>query len=418
MLTSTEAAQITGAAGAAPSGTTKPKTGFDMPERAMKEYITQLAHKDTKPDVLRANFAAPIGSAASESGPKDLTGLAGTLNLTLMQGGVFNPNDRIERAMIEIRPLNAAIRSSTAARTEFDQIVEGTLGSSQSENAELSASPAAALGLPLTGTAKVGASNSQTQSITVSRRVENTTPIVDYKENTLAIVREGGAFRSLTGNTQVGLTLGIEKNTALRNFYSVKAFERDKVPIAPGDLDVTRQSVLVANLTGDLIADVKLTYVVRHVLDGGGTSPERDDNVRFITFVDRKNEAVLIPSARITAFQPGLTAPNYMIVVTDSTGTGTALSVRGGVEIGANTEILCFSDYQNAINYARYLKRMSGDLSVFGAHQVGIAGDESFTPFSNAMKPHLRVDTDCYPKRIFPDLKLERLESLKNALPL
>lgn len=425
MLTPAESVQLTGATAAAPAGPSKPKTGFDMPERAMKSYLELLAQAKDKEaaSTLRTYFAAPIGASSPDTAPKDLTGLTGTLNLTLMQAGDFNPGDRIERAMIEIRPLNTRIRNWTAARTAFDQIVEGTLASSQTESAELTASPAAALGLPFTGSGKVTAGASQTQNLTVSRRVEDTTPVVDYDTNTLTVVREGGAFRSLTGNTQVGMTLGLEgpdgteAKTALRNFYAVKAFKNGKNWIAPDEFDVTRQSVLVAIVEGDLIARVKMTYVIRHVLSGGGTSPERDDNVRFITITEPTKELALVPEGRIGTFQPGLTAPNYSIVVASKDKT--PLSIRGS-ETPERGEILCFSDYQNALQMVDYLKKAPGDLRIFGKYEIGLVlppPPETFIPFDKSTMTGLSVGTNCYPRNTNrpPKIKLQILRGLEKV---
>jgi hypothetical protein len=417
MLTPAESAQLTGATAAAPAGSSKPKSGFDMPERAMKSYIEQLAvaKDENAAKALRTHFAAPIGASAPDTGPKDITNLTGTLNLTLMQAGVFSPGDRIERAMVEIRPTNTRIRNWTAARTAFDQIVEGALSSTQTESAELSASPAAALGLPFTGTGKVTSGASLAQNLTVSRRVEDTTPVVDYGTNTLTVVREGGAFRSLTGNTQVGLTLGVERSNALRYSYTVKAFRNGKNWVTPSELEVTRQSVLVGILAGDVKADVKMTYVIRHVLSGDGTSPERDDNVRFITMSETARDLALIPQNRITAFQPGFDAPSFKIVFLAPDGKEkTPLSVRGDGETDENGETLCLSDHQTALQMLGYLRKAPGDLSVFGRYELGIRIQGGpFTPYTDALKARLSIDTNCHPKNLRDELK--PLESLKSV---
>jgi hypothetical protein len=425
MLTAAESAQLNGTAvPAAATGPAKPKTGFDMPERAMKAYIEELARTkdETTAKALRTYFAEAIGSAAQpDTGTKDLTGLAGTLNLTLLHAGVFNPGDRIERVRIDIQPKNARFRSWTAAITRFDFIAEGALGSTQSENADLSVSPTAALGLPFTGTAKVSATNALTQNLTVSRRVEDTTPVVDYASNTMTIVREGGAFRSLTGNTQVGLTLSIQaegnNRTVLRNFYTVKDFGKIGAWVSPDKLDITKQTVFTAIIEDAVQAWVTMTYVIRHVLSGDGTSPERDDKVRFITVTEetpKDKPIVLVPMDRIKAFQPGLAAPNYRLVVKPQKLA--ALALRGA-DAPDEGEIFCFSDYKNAAKMIEYLQQNSDAnvLKIAGKYEIGLKTltSETFTPLDKPTTSKLGVETNCYDDPLLPAVKLRSVEGLQ-----
>ncbi len=409
MLSAAEAAQLnaTTPAAATPAAVEgKPKKGIDLPERALKSYIevnTKLSEANAKS--LREKLAAPIGTEQADASTKDFTTLSGTLAITLAQAGAFNPADRVERATVKITPKDGAkIKSWIAAKTVYDSISQGGLTSSETSTAELSPNAGALAGIPGLGTGKLSNTRVQGQTLTVTQRVEDITPAIDYEHGTLTVTRQGGLGRDVAGNTFVTLTL-TPKDIAQRELFSIKAFRRNGKWLDPAAVEVGSQTMIVPVGAKTIGATLELTYTIRHIVDGDDTYQDADDFVEWITVTRPPASLTLVTEDRFANFIAGYRGSTFGLVATTGPNPGTYLFAHDNVD-GAKDRTFCLSSYQTAEELRRYLNRPNvspGDAATIGGLEVGIVragtdGSPTFQPIDRSIARGLEVRANCFPK--------------------
>jgi hypothetical protein len=362
-------ASPTVAMGASPSG-------LSMPERALATYIKALADPKVAKvaDALRKNIAAPI-KADLPPVVDDRTIFHRTIVVSVEKDPMaFNPADRLEAVDVSIKPVNAVIQSWDAAATIYSAINAGMVQLTGTQ----SGMAGATIGTPMTApvsanlTGSFTASESRVEAFSASQQAELLTVSLANNDsfrlnravspNELRVHRQGGIGIDLTGNVVVKVDIVLPADPgdspapikiSRRWVYSVKGnyFKKDGNPTDPKSLSVVPQLVLIAKNADPekpptpVLADVDMTYTLRHVEAGDETLEEKDDKVTEYTTPAQSKRVVLIPGAEASP-------RGYSIIRPDKVPLMIQRPEAGG------PEVMCFSSYDAANDLVNYLQRV------------------------------------------------------------
>ena len=132
----------------------------------------------------------------------------------------------------------------------------------------------------------------------------------------------------------------------------------------------------------DVKSDINLTYTMRHVLSGGDTYEEKDDDVVERTVGPISNKVTLIPAREASPPGFGLhltTGPNMGFVV--------YVARPGRAEVG-----LCFGSESEASNFLAYMRAANASHpSIIGNSRLGVVRPD-LNPDSPPLLPLTTVD--------------------------
>ena len=345
------------------SSTAVPQAGDltfdDLPDPVAAAYVEAAAKVASTPLQLAAILRTPIRSAGVSS---DATGFQRALVMNVFEKG-FAPADSLVRTRLTIIPREFIFTNLEAAKTDYSTIAIDKISTTDSVSGTASVSA----GLPVpggSGSASVTGSHSVEKSADVSARVEDLT--VNLENGSLVVFREGARGRDLTGNTIVKLTIqdatpaseGEDRVRTIVTGLDVGGPHRWKTGVA-ASADFERRHGLHPK---GMIADVRLDYVLRHVIDGAETYQEGDDAVRFETGCVAK-DVVLVPASE-SALQ-----------------TWVIFDGSSPVQIDADTasEDLTFEDYKTAVRFTAWLKA-TGATSIGGVRLLTHVAGNTIDP--------------------------------------
>lgn len=269
------------------------RSGRVFPERALASYIEAMQRYSKSASALRDNLAAPIENASERGLFADASNFAGTLTFTAAYVGDFNPADRIERLRMTLILDGGSIKSWTGARTAFTEIKPGQIISTGKVTLSASADikPPSS---PVSGSLSASSERSRSETLDVTARIEDITPIID-PPNGIVIVRRGGFGLDLTGNAQVDVTLTpTSRNSSVTSLFSISGYSKSSAPTSPELLKVSATTTRIAS--GAIRGHVLTDYVVRHIRSGDATSEDGDDAVTFITRHAKSESIELVPA--------------------------------------------------------------------------------------------------------------------------
>ena len=352
------------------------KTGTDLPERAMAAYVTALARLDGSATVLRSELGSSIGATSETAGVQDRTSFKRTIIVSVRLEGGFNPADRLEQTDVLIRLHRARFVSWDLLATDYQTIDAGKIGLVTTIGSSQGLSVGAPAGAPVTASATLGAtqSSARTENLEAIAKVPNLSATVDGDGN-LRIFRRGGYGVDLSGNSVIRAEIRYtgeagpgDRGPFNPNYteiwqigpYSDGAGKR----LAPPKVKASPRSTLEAPPGSAIRADVYLNYTLRHVLGGGGSYEEKDDDVLSLTSGPVHRQVVLVPGRDVDT-------PGVKIVVPGGTHMG-VLNVR---RPGADIADLCFGSSLEAMNFLRYVRTApGGPPPSLGGVEIGAAG--------------------------------------------
>jgi hypothetical protein len=335
-------------------------SGTSFPERALAEYVDVLGNPRYSPTAkdLRSNLATKLKEPHPSSEVENRTVFHRTLVVTVAKEGGFNPADRLEMTDVTIRLGNACFDNWDAVATAYTMISAGTVQLTQARQLteSVTASPPSTSPVSAGATVTGSQSNTKVENYSASIQAETLTVSVEQKGRSLVIHRQGGINVDLTGNAVIKVTIsytpdedddGCEKtNSGLFNYlFTVDEFKDKKGKwIAPDKLKIARQPVWAVPPGTSIWADVSLRYTLRHVIQGGETYEEKDDQIIEYTANGISHRVGLIPIREASPLWFGLVGDN---------GQGFALNIKNPETDAVG---LCFDTYDSAREFLGYLK--------------------------------------------------------------
>ncbi len=327
-----------------------PASATAFPERALAAYINVLANPKVSPTAkeLRTNLAAALALPSSPAADVR-TVFHRTIIVTVRKEGGFNPADRLEATDVTIRPDKVRFDSWDTLATAYTVINAGTVQLTQARGATESLSAGAPTGAPVSASASVGASqtNTRVENLTASNQAETLSATVQEDGAALVIHRQGGYGIDLTGNTVIKVDMSYSENP-----MSTYIFSAPNYVDAKGNWLSAKEVVLKATPVSTLppgtaiTACVTLTYTIRHVKSGGATYEEKDDDVLELTSAPVTKTVTLIP--RWEASPPG-----FGLWETAGPTKDFAVNIA---RPGRGPVGLCFDSYNDASDFLAYMK--------------------------------------------------------------
>ena len=327
-----------------------PMSGTAFPERALAAYINVLANPKMSPTArdLRTNLAAAHNPASSPAAD-DRTVFHRTIIVTVRKDGGFNPADRLEATDVTITLDKARFDSWDTLVTAYTTINAGTLQLTQVRGATESLSAAAPSGAPISASASVNASqtNTRVESLTASNQAETLSATVEDSGTKLVIHRQGGYGIDLTGNTVIKVDMSYSESPLSTYIFTVPTYVDEKGNWLPAE-KVVLKAVPVAMVPPGKAIDAKVTlvYTIRHVKSGADTYEEKDDDVLNWTSPPITKSVTLIPSREASP-------PSFGLWETSGPTKDFAVNV---VRPGRGPVGLCFDSYNDASDFLAYMK--------------------------------------------------------------
>jgi hypothetical protein len=233
----------------------------------------------------------------------------------------------------------------------------------------------------------------RTETLTAGSQLETLTATVEgFRGHDLRIRRQGGYGLDLTGNTVIKADISWDPGAGAANAergYIFSATTLDSkgkpLPLAQAKLIPTPVIGLVPGTT--IRADVALIYTMRHVIRGGSTYEERDDDVLERTAGPVHQVVDLIP-------QRDASPAAYALHLAD-----TDEIVLAWLPLRRRSVSLCFGSPDAAQDFLGYLRQHGGaNPGHVGATIIGVAGGGPETPpppLTAAQLARAEVRTGC-----------------------
>lgn len=372
-----------------------PTTGASLPERAAAAYIAALVKFGKTPDDLRANLAAPIAAGGNSSTAENRSVFHRTIVVSVRKDGGFNPADRLDATDVVIRPYGARFDNWDTLATAYTTINAGAVQLTQARGFTENLTVGTPASAPVSGSLALGASQTDTrvENISALSQTETLTATIEDNGRALRIHRQGGYGIDLTGNTVIKADLTYTGEPSpdrpyVSNPVSTFIFSASPYTDAKGHLLPEEKVTLTAKpLTTlppgtDVKSEVNLTYTIRHVLSGGDTYEEKDDDVVERTVGPISNKVTLIPAREASPPGFGLhltTGPNMGFVV--------YVARPGRATVG-----LCFGSESEASDLLAYMRAANASHpSIIGNSRLGVVRPD-LNPDAPPLLPLTTVD--------------------------
>ncbi|MCB8884026.1 hypothetical protein ACELLULO517_27570 [Acidisoma cellulosilytica] len=350
-----------------------------LSDRGQAAYIVAVAHESKDITSLQQNLATPLKSATTDT-EINRTVFHRTIVVTVRRDGAFNPADRLEATDVLINLPNGRFDSWDTVATAYTTINAGSITLTQTHGTTEGLTVGAPTGAPVSGSVNLAASQSEARAETLnaSNQVETLTVTVEGNNNhSLRIHRQGGYGIDLTGNTVVKVDISLDPENGSGNpewsyLFSAKTQDSRGNPLPFQQAKLLSTKLISLPPGKPLQADVTLLYTLRHVLRGGSTYEERDDDVLEHTFAPVKETVNLIPSQDVSP-------PGFSFHLAKSNSIVMALLPER-----TRPNILCFKSYSDAEEFFDYLKFIgSPEYRNIGRTTIG----ESDGPPLNELSP-------------------------------
>jgi len=326
-----------------------PTSGGVFPERALAEYIAALSSNpdwSPNPAALRANLAAPLIPPPTPQETVDQTVFHRTVIVSVRKEN-FNPVDRLEATTVTIKLDHARFDSWDTLVTPYTTINAGTIQLTQARGTTegLTASAPATAAFPLSLTLGGSQTDTRVENLAAMEQKEAVSVTVD-KDGVLTIFRQGGYGIDLTGNTIIKVDLTYIGESRSIYMHSVTYNGKDDKPLPPVEVKLTATPATTPDLGAKVTAQVGLTYTIRHVVKGGDTYEESDDDIVETTITNKDPQTVvLIPEREVVPANFALYehAGEHRLVEAQMAGA-------------SSSSVLCFATYESAQTFLRFLR--------------------------------------------------------------
>ena len=373
----------------------------NLSDRGQEKYIKELSDK-IKPDPknpavdLVKTFQTGLGGnfkPADENKLLDLTIVDRTLFVTVKEPLAMAPADRLIKTIVNIQPPTDSKNSESRgifvswdkALTEYATISAGQIQNQTTDSASLSAQISTAKVLPFDGslTGAVSQQNQHTETFPVNIPIEQLTinlqcynpkkdknVICEKGLDMLSISKKSGpGGQPLSGNTQIQVKIKLGDDDCqdfTKKECNIPALSvtdldpngcdiKDTVSKTLCENKIKLQEVKLVNHNNEirgygLKASLGIDFVVRHVEDGGDTTQEGDDDVRFIQLhTNNETSPILVSKTDIPEYY-GISSKN------ESTESGSVVVVYGNNPSNSsyNIRYVCYPNIKDAIKFMSY----------------------------------------------------------------
>jgi hypothetical protein len=276
------------------------KSLTDLPERAQAQALAVLGAKTTNTKDFLASIGSPIGKKREKSGAEDRSIFKKRVVLAIENLATTAPADRFTFAELSLtfaasRPESpAAFVSWDKFATQYQTIDLGSLAYTQNREIDLSLAAKA----PQGASAEVAAKNTnalQEQLMLRQRFISITGSLTAHEAD---LIQQGAPGIDLAGNVALDVTISVPAQRAgitITDFGDL-ADEKGN-PTTPARLNLADRLIKTPNdPCHDVLANVTLRYILRHVVKGAETLVESDDIVQLRKGVVSATPVVLIPA--------------------------------------------------------------------------------------------------------------------------
>jgi len=275
-----------------------PKNIFDLSERGQKELIKAMSKNSSENEGLTNKIASSIKKVAPPKKVIDKTTFDRTIVFSVENKRKILGVNRIQRVEINISPTTTGqfeFVSWDKIASEYSSIDLGKITSS--DTSTFSISPELTLSGTLQGKVAAGFSKSSTLSQEKNLNQRSVNLSGSLSSNKVKVIREGGEFLDLEGNTILNLKIKLETGaehdfTIFKNLNTAK-----KIP----EVNFTTVKYPIISKDG-IQANLNYEYVYREVLSSDtdnfnidtSTNIEGDDNTTFIINEEQAGKPFII----------------------------------------------------------------------------------------------------------------------------
>jgi hypothetical protein len=369
------------------------KTLSDLPERAQAAAIKAIgASPRTSTKDLLAAIGSPIGKKQKKTGDEDQSVFKKRIVLALVSLTTTAPADRFTFAKLslvfpELPETQAKFVSWDKFATQYQTVDLGSLSYTQNRELDLKLTAQAPHGAG--GEVDSKTANALQEQAKLSQRY--TTITGSLTPNEADLIQQGAPGIDLAGNISVDMTIKVPAN---KDAYTITDFGElfaeggkptDPVtPTDPAKLSVSSHSITAPkNQCRDIMADLTLNYVLRHVVEGAGTITESDDVVEFRIGTLSPVSVTLVPADE-------LKVPTWNLRLNDRI---LSLERVPGAEGNLKTQPITFDSYDNGKQFLLWLIKTKPHA--IGGRRLMFPPDRPFNPDDSGQLLISRVDADC-----------------------
>lgn len=360
------------ATASAVSITTPPSTttvSTQLPERAEAEAIKLFGDPKNK---LKATDLAKdlktLSTKPDDDSAGDQTILHRTIIVSVKKSIDLAPADRIYATDVSITLQHARFIGWDTLSSSYNTVNAGTVSFTQANGLTEGVS-AAITGPSITPSLTASQTDTRAESFTATPQTEGLTAILSPGRCTLTIHRAGGTGLELAGNTVIKADIEYVDPPDDMYFFSVDSYVgKNKKPLAPALLKLTRKPVATIPLHTPIKASIGMNYAIWHVVRGDQTCEEGDDDVQKIDMSMFPQLVDLVPEREAS--------PSGYVLKKHG---GDVLKARSA---GGNPNELCFKSFFDATDFLDYIRRFPDKAHRVGDYDLGFAD-----PPDNHLRP-------------------------------
>jgi len=275
------------------------KTVSDLPERAQAEAIKTLGGKTTNAKDFLTSVGSAIGKKQQKSGVEDRSVFKKRVVLSIENLATTALADRFTFAELSLTFAGdqAKFLSWDKFATQFQTVDLGSLSYSQSREVDFKATAKPAQVRELTGL-ELDTKNTNALQEQLALRQRFITITGSLTARKASLIQQGAPGIDLAGNVAIDLTISVPAD---KGAYTVTDFgelvDENGKPTDPAKLNVADRTITAPrDQCRDVKANVALSYVLRHVVRGGETLTESDDEVQLKKGNLAGIEVIIVPA--------------------------------------------------------------------------------------------------------------------------
>jgi hypothetical protein len=363
------------------------KAVSDLPERAQAEAIKVLGSKAANTKDFLAAVGGPIGRRPQKSGAENRSVFRKRVVLSIENLATTALADRFTFAELSLTfPGNQAqFLSWDKFATQYQTVDLGSLSYSQNREIDFKINAKPPQFKEVTG-AELDTKNAnalQEHLALQQRFISITGSLTPGKAR---LVQQGAPGIDLAGNVAIDLTLSVPADRAAYTITDFgDLFDGSGKPTDPAQL-IVADRIITAPLDQchDIKAEVTLNYVLRHVVSGGETLAESDDDVQLRRGTLPGLEVTLVPADELKVATWTLQLHDRNLDIQRTPGVA-----------GGTTQTVTFDSYDQAKAFLVWLNKTRPHE--INGRLLTLAGlkEKSFDPAESGYLLIARTDKDC-----------------------